>query len=481
MITTKLNQLKIIQSLKSFGNNSLLNKNFTPNFLKVGIFFFLIIIIFEFITTYSQTGPPREIRLKYADSLLGSMTPGMEYREFYGNVQLEHGDVQVRADFTKQYVMANKADLIGNVVITQRSLILKSPKIFYDGNTSIARAVNGVTIKDLETFIKADGGIYNINNRVAEFQHNVFIEDDSAKIISDYIVHHRNSRRSDVFGNVWVAGKYTNALLRCDTLLNIPDENYSFAIGKPLLIQVDSVYHASDTLFFSTDSITVNEAYYQFDTLSVRADTMHAYRELFNERYVFVGNVQIIRGEVIAKAKEAVFFKDDAIISLNGKPIVWYDSTQLYGDSIIIRMPGNSLKAIESYGDAIAVSRNDTLSLKRLDQIMGDKIEIDIDSGKVMGITSVGDAKSLYFFRDEEGESGADRRTTDTIKVIFNTGQIEDIIWLGMTYAEFFPETFVFGKEESYYLPLFQWQNEKPQKEPFDFPKQRFAVNPIKH
>ena len=424
---------------------------------------------------------PRTIELKYADSLVGSLTPGMEFREFYGNVQFKHGDVDVRSDFAKQYQIENKANLLGNVVITQRSLVLKSPKILYNGNTSVANASNGVSIKELETFLKADAGTYNTLTRIAEFDKNVFIEDDSAKIIADFIIHNRNDRRSNAFGNVWIAGKFTNALLRCDTLLNIPQENYSFAVGRPLLIQIDSTLYDIDSSMVTDDSTVVTFAEFRFDTLSVTADTMHAYRELYNERYVFRGNVEIIRDNIKAIASEAIFYKDEDCIILNGKPTIWYDSTQLYGDSLVIRLPGKELKSIESYGNAIAVSRNDTISTKRLDQIMGNKIIISIDSARVQNITGIGDAKSLYFFRDEEGESGADRRSTDTIKVVFNNGEAEDIIWLGMTFAEFFPETFVYGKEESYYLPLFQWKDEQPQSNVIDFPYERFAVSQKKY
>ena len=419
---------------------------------------------------------PREIRLKYADSLVGSNTPGIAFRDFFGNVQLEHGDVDVRSDFAKQYIELNKADLLGNVVITQKTLVLKSPKIFYDGNTSVSRAEGGVTIKDKETFLKADGGTYNTRTKVAEFVSNIFIEDDSAKIVSDYILHYRNDRKSYAYGNVWIAGKYTNAVLSCDTLVNIPAENYSLAVGKPILIQIDSSFSRPDTLYFGTDSVTVTESKLIYDTLSVTSDTMHTYRELYKERYVFIGNVVIIRGEVRAVADKSIFYKDDEYIMLNGKPIVWYDSTQLYGDSIVIRIPKNELKGIESFSNAIAVSRNDTISVQRLDQIMGDKIFIDIDSGKVKEITSIGEAKSLYFFSDEEGENGVDRRSTDTIKVLFNGGEIENIIWLGMTFAEFFPETYVYGKEDTYYLPLFKWKEKRPVSRKIDFPYKKFAV-----
>lgn len=436
---------------------------------KTGII--ILFVLAGIVVLLSQSNSGRtEIKLRYADSLVGSNTPGISFREFYGNVHLEHGDVDVKSDFAKQYLESNRADLVGNVIITQQTMILRSPMIIYYGNTNSANAFDGVTIKDDKAYLKADGGVYNTKSYIAEFTGNVFVEDDSAKIYSHYIKYNRKSRESFSHGDVWILGKNTNAVLNSDTLLNTPDDNYSLAYGNPVLYQVDSVYTPADTSLYLPDSLVIKDAYYTYDTLTVSCDTMHSHRALYNEKYVFVSNVEIVRGQVVAKADEAVFMKDDDYIILKGSPIVWHDSTQLYADSIIIRIPNNELKTIEAYGNSIAVSRNDTISLNRLDQIMGDRIYIHIDSGKVHGITSIGEAKSLYFFRDEEGENGVDRRTTDTIHVEFTDGDIENIIWLGMTYAEFFPETFVYGKEKSYYLPLFKWTDDKPKKKLLQLP-----------
>ncbi len=437
------------------------------------IFFTILIFLFSANSQY-QTGNPKEIRLKYADSLVGSNTPGLAYRDFYGNVQFEHGDVNLRSNFAKQYIELNKADFVGNVIITQRTLTLKSPKIFYDGNTSIAQAFDGVTIKDKETFLKAQNGTYNTRTFIAEFKEDVFIEDDSAKIFSNFIVHNRNNGESFAYGNVLILGKFTNAILNSDTLMNYPKRSYSFATGNPILYQIDSTITKIDTLYFPNDSIGIYGGDIIYDTLSITCDTMHSYRQLFNEKYVFNGNVEIVRENVSAKADNAIFYKDEDLIILRGNPVVWYDSTQLFADSIVIRLPNNEIRTIEAYNNSIAVSRNDTISLQRLDQIMGNKIIIEIDSGKVSGITSIGDAKSLYFFRDDDGENGVDRRTTDSIKVQFIDGQIENIIWLGMTYAEFFPETYVYGKENSYYLPLFKWLYDRPKRKYIELPEKVF-------
>jgi hypothetical protein len=201
---------------------------------------------------------------------------------------------------------------------------------------------------------------------------------------------------------------------------------------------------------------------------------MLAYRLEGNEHYIFKGHVEIIRGPVAAKSSQATYFKDKEIIILRDKPIVWYDSTQLFADSILISLPNKELREIRAYKDAIAVTKTDSIETDRLNQISGKEIIINIDSSRISGLTAIGDAKSLYFFGDENGNNGVDKKSTDSIKVLFVNGEVENIIWLGMSVSEFFPENLVFNDPKEYYLPLFKWNYVKPKKRFFLTDKKRY-------
>jgi lipopolysaccharide export system protein LptA len=427
---------------------------------KILIFSFLLMIIINLWAYQSnQTGGSNDIILKNADSMIGSNVPNQSFRDFYGNVILLHKDVKAKSDFAKQNLDANTADMKGNVVITQNTMILKSPKIFYDARNSMAYADDSVSIEDKRTYLRADQGIYSTKNQIADFVGHVYIDDDSATIFADHIIYERISRNSFAYKNVKIFGKFTNVILTGDTVISVPEDKFSYACGSPVIYQIDTIVTENIS---SLDSSKYTKI--KFDTLSVSADSILAYRLEGNEHYIFKGNVEIIRGAVAAKSNLATYFKDKEIIILQNKPIVWYDSTQLFADSILISLPKKELHEIRAYKDAIAVTKTDSLDQDRLNQISGKEIIINIEKSKISGLTAIGEAKSLYFFGDNKGANGVDKKSTDSIKVQFVNGEVENIIWLGMSVSEFFPENLVFANPKEFNLPLFKWNNLRPKK-----------------
>jgi lipopolysaccharide assembly outer membrane protein LptD (OstA) len=117
----------------------------------------------------------------------------------------------------------------------------------------------------------ADKGIYSMNSQIADFYGNVVIDDDSVRITSEIINFDRTTQISRAYGNVEVRGKFTNALLFGDTVMNYPKRQYSIVIGRPLLYQIDTIKTDKKHI----DSIS-NEQIFKFDTLSISSDTMES-------------------------------------------------------------------------------------------------------------------------------------------------------------------------------------------------------------
>lgn len=419
---------------------------------------YVFLLLFSSLSNLISAEP---IYLK-ADSLVGANTVEQNFREYYVNVQLQQGDVNVKCDFAKQFISENRAELIGNVVVTQNNLIMKAPKINYFGNEYTAYATGGVVINDKRITLTASEGIYQFKTAIANFRGDVVIVDDSVTIYSDFITFHRKTKNSYAYNNVFVIGKFTNVVISGDTITNIPAEQYTIAIGKPVLYQIDSTLIKVDSMTSAIENIP--RLRFQYDTLSISADTMEAFREPNNERYVFKTNVEIYKGNVVAKSNLANYLKDGEGIELRGDPIVWYDNTQLFGDSINIFMPENKLSKIKSMSDAFAVSMSDSNEIIRKNQLSGQEIEILLSDDNISQINSFKDARSLYFFADEEGNNGANRTTTDTIKFGFQNGELEDVFWLGVSYGENISENILYRNEKKYYLPQFRWMDFKPKK-----------------
>lgn len=449
--------------------------------------------IFSQIAVTEPTGSKGEpIELEYADSLLGARDDAGHVRRFMGNVRFAQGKVVVRSDIATHYINENRAELIGNVVITQDDMTLKAPRADYNGNTGVADAPFGIEIRDKNVKMKADKGFYSTITYIADFYGNVVIKDDTVTIRSDTLQYHRqtkisyangnviveddstlvfadiienerDTRKSYAYGNVIVRGKYQNTALTADTIIHLPNEYYTYAYGSPALFQIDTVFGSvSDSLYVPKDS-SLRQSF-RLDTLTVASDTMTAFRYPGDERYYFSGNVEIVRGNVAASAHKSIFFSAEERIELAGIPVVWYDSTQLHADSIIIYIPEKKLSLIWARRNAFAGTRDEGIDTTRTNQLSGEEIKLIFERDSIRAILGWGDAKSLYFLADNESKEGAARNSADTVQMNFDLGEIDEIIWLGGVQGEFFPENIIENSILEYYLPAFRWRTDKPRK-----------------
>ncbi len=391
--------------------------------------------------------------LEYSDTLVGTQDSVTNIRKLVGNVRLRQGNVRITCDNAVQYLNLNKYDLKGNVVIKQNTLTLKSPDIIYDGNTYIATASKGVEIVDRETKLTAKAGKYSTMTLIAEFEKNVVVEDDSVIIFSDYVRHNRNDRVSNAWGNVLIIGKYTNAWLIGDSVINVPAANFSEVFGSPKLLQIDSLSKVEEEI----EKIT-------YDTLTISADKMEAIRDFGDERYIAKGNVEIIRNQMLAKAEKGIYFKDRDRIFLEETPIVWYDSTQLFADTITVYIAKNKLEKLEAKSSAFSVSIQDTANLARKNQLAGDTINIIFESDTLRYVYSTGDARSLYFIDTDEQPDGLVSVSADNIKIELSDGKAENIIMSSQVPGEYLPQHLINNNEKQYYLPGFRFDENRPRK-----------------
>lgn len=480
------------------------------------VYLFILSLIFSTVA-HAQLTPaaPQQskgepIELVHADSLLGARDDAEHVRDFMGNVSFVQGKIKVRSDRAIHYITENRAELIGNVVITQDDMVLKAPRADYSGVTGIADAPAGVTITDKNVKMSADKGFYSTVTYIADFYGHVKIDDDTVTITSDTLQYHRKTqfsyalgnvvveedssivfadkiendrqtRASFAYGNVLVRGKYQNTAITADTIIHLPHDYYTHAYGKPILFQIDTVKISNaDSLFSPSekrDSVMVT---YKYDTLTVACDTMTAHRLPGDEKYYFYRNVEILRGSVAAVAENSVYYYENEKIELSGKPVVWYDSTQLHADTIFIYIHEKKLNLIWALHDAFAGTMDDSATADRVNQLSGNEIKLMFERDSIRAIMGWGDAKSLYFLISEDSKEGAARNSADTVQMLFKLGDIEDIIWLGGVQGEFFPENIIENNLKEYFLPSYRWRIDKPQKKYLNDKKNRIYIGAAK-
>ena len=433
------------------------------------IIFFVIFFCFGLYqaSALSEKGEP--IIMQNADSLLGSRTEMSDIRHFYGNVRFKQGNVNVVCDSAIQYLARNFVKLRGNVIITQKDLTMEAPYVDYDGNTYTAKAKKGVVINERGTFIGADRGRYNSKTKEVNFYGNVVVEDDSVIIFADRIKHFRDNEKTYAYGNVKIKGIYNNTVLRSDSLFHNPSINFTLSYGKPVVRQIDSTeVPASELRSLKDTTLTmINGKFFRYDTLRIKSDTMKTYRISKNETYVFIDSVSILEKDIAAKSNYALYKKTSGMIRMETDPVIWYEDSQLFGDTIRIRLNNNSLEELHAIQNAFMLTQSKKNHPERADQMSSDTISMLFKNDKINSIVAKGNVKSLYFLFTDDIPNGADIAGTDKVELKFKEDELRFIVRTGMVKGETIPEHVIIRDIRSHYLPSYKMRNDIPEKQDF--------------
>lgn len=414
------------------------------------VFLVIVALMFSMGSVSAQeasAGPQLPIVLQWADSLVGMGNAGADVKEFLGNVRFTQGNVTVKCDRAVYDNATNRAKLFGNVIITQEGMVLKTPHATYDGNTFIAEADGGVKITHDSSTISSQSGTYSTKSHLATFHDSVHVLDDTLELWSDSATYNRDSKVCSAWGRVVAHDTVEKAWMRSDSLYYDRSTRNVHMAGNAAMW---SCKEKEDTLFLIADSI---------DALQGE----HA-------RYIGTGNVELVKGQVAARADSMDYDDDIGLIHLYRNPTVWSDSMQLLADSIIITAPKRKLELIKGYGLAFMVSRSDSVRPERYDQVSGDSISLYVYQDTVRQLFSIGNAKSITWRVEEDEPQGMAQFASDTIKANFTDGTPDNIYWLGAVQGEHHPENVASQRIATYVLPGFFWRTDRPQQRALPLP-----------
>lgn len=456
----------------------------------MGKYLFLLLFIFVQQTLFSQlflknptkqAGPSLPIILNHADSLVGKDSPSGALTYLLGNVSLTQGNVQVTCNEAIQNNSQNTVILKGNVVITQGNGRIFSQYVEYYGNSGIAISPNGIRLQDEKSVLTSKYGEYSTQSYIAFFKDSVLIVDPKSVIESRFAEYNRKTKNSIATG--FVVFETDSAVLYSDSLFYSPTQKISSAFGQILLAsKYSSSLLEGDSIFYnlSNQSSVVmgypNAMYVDTtktsnavqDTLYVTGDTLYATRFDTEDEIKVHGNASAIRSTFysISDSLHIISFLDNdtKVSKFIGRPIIWYDSTQLTGDSIVSITKDNELRYIQSFKNSFLLSKSNPNYLDRVDQVEGDTITINFSNQALQTIYSVGNAQSLYYSYEDNVPDGNAKNFADEIEIQFVDNKPDLINWKGGIRGEYFPEKFVATNVTSFNLPRFLLRSDKPKK-----------------
>lgn len=399
------------------------------------------------ITAHAQQGGV--ITLENADSLVGKVLDGQDVRELIGNVRFRQDNVQVWCDRALQYLATGRVVLTGNVLVQDDSLILRAPRGVYHRDERRTEAFEDVQLDDGSVRLRAEYGNYFIDERRAFFRTNVVVEESTATMITDSLTYFRNEERSVATGNVEIHYAADNLIIRGSHFENFQAERFSRMTQRPLLLQFDTTVVG------------------RIDTLLVRSEVMESYRDS-PRRLVARGNVELVRSSLSSTAGLMVFHSEGDSILLRETPVVWYQQTQVTGDSINVYLEERRLRLVRVTGRAFAASRSDSLHPTRFDQLTGETMHLFFEDRILDRIEVETRAISLYHLYEDSLGNGLNKTSGDRIVMWFDAGRLSSIRVHGGVEGQYFPENMVRGREHEYAIPGFQWIEHRPAIQPAD-------------
>ncbi|MBS1903555.1 MAG: LPS export ABC transporter periplasmic protein LptC [Bacteroidetes bacterium] len=445
-----------------------------------------------------------------ADSLINANKGGEAITKLVGNFSFYQGSLTGTAKRAEQHPNKNYVDLFDDVVIRQDTLALYAPHVKYEGNTRTATADGYIQFSDRDDHITSVWGAYDLDQGIAQFHDGVRAVQGNSTLSCDHLTYIRSTQTMIAHGNVVVYSD--SGMLHCDSLIDARSIGERTAFGdvqikndslivfcqylydsKPqntLLtsgeVQAYSIANRTmqfgDTIIRDTktgrsfvpsrplleiidtsqrfDSVSASMTTV-FDTLFVRSKTMEAVSG-DSGRFVATDSVLLMRNNFSGKCGKMVYYREQGILTLfgNKRQYVWYDSTEINGDSIVMYEHNNKPERIVAYGHAFATTPySDSVGTKdRTSQLSAQSMVLTIVRDTVRSLLAVDNALSIYFMSSEGKPNGLNRASGDSIRIDFEHNSPERIVVLSHTEQEFWPERYVGYRGAAFRLGNFERQ-----------------------
>ncbi len=379
-----------------------------------------------------------------ADSLIVRVVDGQEIREML-RPRLREGSTTVRAERLVDRG-GGLLHFFDRVRVIDESDTLTADRVLYDRNTKIGRATGSVRLGDGEVVVTAPEGDYDARAKRADFRAGVTLVDsasvltsrtgsywteekraafagdvrltgDSLDVAADSVDYHRENRRSFARGDVVFRRTTTDGLhwILGDRAWDDDEAGTSRVEGDVLLatIRVDST--SADTLFLAAGRLH-----------SARADSV--------ERYAAADSVRLWRTEFAAVADSVAFERfagpdstgGPATSRLLGRPVAWFRSTQVHGDTLVVVGRGESMDTLRVWPNAFVARMDSTTG--RLQQLRGDRLTGLFRDDSLRSVHVSGRSEAVYWLEaDEEREGGAMRVSADSIRFRLDGDRLSDL------------------------------------------------------
>lgn len=413
--------------------------------------------------------------------------------EAFGNIYIRQQD---SFDLWGNYLEYDGDERIArvedNVRLTDNDMILRTERLDYDLNEKSAYYVTGGDIINGDDHLTSMVGTYYSRSKVFHFQEYVKLTNPEYEMTSDTLHYNTNNKTAYFFGPTYIYseentifcnyGWYNTALntsqfskgasiegesnkLYADSMVYNRNTGYGEAFRNILLIDTIEeikIYgeYGNYYRFKKRTMITGSPLAYKTiddDEMLLKADTMIDFSDTSEQRVLLAyHNVKAFKSDLQSVSDSMLYNFSDSTISFFNDPVVWTDSSQITGDTIIVFRNSEGIDRVRSYYNGFLIEKDQN---GLFNQVKGKTIIAHFESGALHHINVDGNGQSVYYaLEDSTNYSGVNDIVCGKMIIYMDsTRKVSSITFLKTPKATFYPlEKFPSSKSK---LPGYEWRS----------------------
>ena len=378
----------------------------------------------------------------------------------FGNIKISQADsltlVGRKLTF---YGKKEKAEISGNVILSDKFIILKTEKIFYDFKNDLANYPNPGTIYQRDREIKSKKGKYFSKNYKFIFNDSVLVTSKNYNINTDNMHYNSKSKIYNFFGPSYL--KSENKTIYCENGWYDDEKGISqfqqnaYITSEAQIITGDSIYYdenlnygkilknakIQDTIenvnvygdfieYFENEKIAeitrkpILEIILKDDTLSMHAKKFVSHQKKENKKVLAYNKVKFFKKNLQGKSDSLSYNFNDSIIQMYRSPIIWSQEFQITSDSIRFQISNGEIEKMILTSNPIIIEKLDSLNYN---QIKGKSMMAFFDEDQIKYMDVNGNGQSIFFIDDEKKNEkiGLNFTECSDLFLLFNKNKLE--------------------------------------------------------
>lgn len=349
----------------------------------------------------------------------------------------------------KYYPKSKEAVFSQTVKLVNPKFVLTSDTLLYNTETKVTNLVSPTQIiYEKETDITTSRGWYNTHTEQSMLLDRSFIHHSDGKTMTgDTIYYDKRIGFGKVLGRMEMCDSAQQATLYGEYGQMWEENSRGYATDSALMVDWSDMEHKSyihaDTLF--TEEIALN------DTSTFRRVQAHY-------------GVRVYRDDMQMTCDSLVFLSSDSTIHLYTDPVCWNNNQQISADSIIVYLVNNTVEHAKGFGNALCVMED---SVNFYNQMSGKEIIAYMEDGEVKIIDMSGNALTIYYPKESDGEYvGMNTTESSFIRMFVEEQKIHHILFTKETTGVLYPMDQIPAGGDK--LALFFWADYKRPVSPAD-------------